>query len=434
MTARFVVMPSVSRAFLLAVGKKARARFAQTSAPIANCTVNENTSGFPTAWGGGGICILGRNTTISDCNIIANLAERGGGIYSHGGGGIVTNCIITDNVAEERGGGIFNSSAYDHNYNLSIDNCLIAHNLAGLYGSALCCTDNGIADISNSAIVANYNFSMFPEFVRYGVVCVENDSELSIKNCTITGNVPKGFCCYDEQGYTIGCINNSSLNIENSICWNSPASFHDEIGEIFLRDNSSTHIRYSDIRNGQEGVDIDPGCILDWGTGNINADPCFVDSGYWDPNGTPDDWEDDFWLDGDYRLLPDSPCIDTGDPNYIPIPGETDLDGNPRIVNGIVDMGAYELPLSDPLELLEMLAEDVSGLGLHKGIETSLLAKLNTAIKKLQDDNEKNDVAAEKALQAFINAVQAQSGKKIPESDADALITAAQQILDLLTG
>jgi len=86
------------------------------------------------------------------------------------------------------------------------------------------------------------------------------------------------------------------------------------------------------------------------GTGNIDADPLFIDVS-----------------DGDLRLLPDSPCIDAGDNTAVPPdsadldndgntvePIPWDLDGNPRFVdqpevpdtgNGtapIVDMGAYE--------------------------------------------------------------------------------------------
>jgi hypothetical protein len=62
--------------------------------------------------------------------------------------------------------------------------------------------------------------------------------------------------------------------------------------------------------------------------------------GYWDSNGA--------WENGDYHLLQSSPCIDTGDPNYVPEPNETDLDGRPRVLDGdndgidVVDMGAYE--------------------------------------------------------------------------------------------
>ncbi|NIP51310.1 MAG: hypothetical protein GWO08_03060, partial [Gammaproteobacteria bacterium] len=44
--------------------------------------------------------------------------------------------------------------------------------------------------------------------------------------------------------------------------------------------------------------------------------------------------------------MPDSLCVDTGDPNYIADPDETDLDGNPRMIGGRIDMGAYEAPPS----------------------------------------------------------------------------------------
>ncbi len=49
-------------------------------------------------------------------------------------------------------------------------------------------------------------------------------------------------------------------------------------------------------------------------------------------------------LVADWRVLPNSPLIDAGDPNtafitYLPT---TDMDGNPRIGNNIADIGAYE--------------------------------------------------------------------------------------------
>jgi hypothetical protein len=80
-------------------------------------------------------------------------------------------------------------------------------------------------------------------------------------------------------------------------------------------------------------------CIQGWtggfgGIGNIDVDPCFVSLSYWDAN--------DVWVEGDYHLLPGSPCIDAGDPNYIAEANETDLDGRPRVINDRIDMGAYE--------------------------------------------------------------------------------------------
>ena len=66
------------------------------------------------------------------------------------------------------------------------------------------------------------------------------------------------------------------------------------------------------------------------------------------------------------------------------------------------------------------------------GIENSLVAKLDNALAKLQDGNPNNDGAAINKLQAFINQVEAQSDNQIPEEDANTLIAAAQEIIDLL--
>jgi hypothetical protein len=62
---------------------------------------------------------------------------------------------------------------------------------------------------------------------------------------------------------------------------------------------------------------------LQGGEGNIADDPRFVDAAA-----------------GDYRLSDGSPCADAGANAFVH--GTTDLDGNPRIMNGTVDMGAYE--------------------------------------------------------------------------------------------
>ena len=57
-------------------------------------------------------------------------------------------------------------------------------------------------------------------------------------------------------------------------------------------------------------------------------------------------YQNNFGAFGDYHLRPDSPCIDAGDPNYVAEPNETDMDGQPRIIGGRVDMGADEVVIA----------------------------------------------------------------------------------------
>jgi titin len=87
----------------------------------------------------------------------------------------------------------------------------------------------------------------------------------------------------------------------------------------------------------------------------------------------------------------------------------------------------------DPVELLLALAQKVIELNLHNGIENSLDAKLDAALKALQDIKSNNDTAAINTLEAFISTAEAQSGDKIPEADADELIAAALQIIGILS-
>ncbi len=83
----------------------------------------------------------------------------------------------------------------------------------------------------------------------------------------------------------------------------------------------------------------------------------------------------------------------------------------------------------EPTALLELLIQQVLALNLQQGIENSLDAKIDAAIQALDDLNANNDVAACNALQAFINAVDAQGGNQITQVDADALIAAVQEIM-----
>lgn len=117
-----------------------------------------------------------------------------------------------------------------------------------------------------------------------------------VRNCTIIGNL-RGLASYNGE-------------IRNSIIWNN---WNNDI-------SGPANVHWTCVQ------DLD-NC----------TNPQFVDPGHWDFDGQI------FWVEGtDYRLLPDSPLIDAGDPAVMFDPMEIDLDGNARVFNGRIDMGAYE--------------------------------------------------------------------------------------------
>jgi len=83
-------------------------------------------------------------------------------------------------------------------------------------------------------------------------------------------------------------------------------------------------------------------------------------------------------------------------------------------------------------QLIEELLEDIVALNLRAGISNALDAKVEAVMNALGDANENNDVAAINAMNALINAVEAQRGKTLTDDQADMLIAAALEVIDLI--
>jgi len=118
-----------------------------------------------------------------------------------------------------------------------------------------------------------------------------------------------------------------------------------------------------------------------------------------------------------------------GFPCHDPEPGEVASVEIPRVTESALFANCLYWAGADPVELCVDLVGQVEELDLPKGTENSLKAKLENAVKKLGDQN---IVAGINSLNAFINEVEAQRGKKILESDADDLIAVAQYIIEVL--
>jgi len=273
---------------------------------LTNCRFTGNSVPWPAGMGcglGGGIVIDGGKAILTDCIFSGNSARWGGGMFHSQGSLTVANCIFSGNFAYSYGGGMVNGSG---SIPTTLTNCTFSGNFAYSYGGG-----------------------------------IRNSGNATLTNCTFSDN---------SSMFRGGGIYNSgsgSATLTNCILWGNTAA---RGPQAELGGSSALNISYCCIEGGQAGI-YDPYQGLVWGPGNIEADPCFAEPGYWeDPCNTPDAPWDDVWVDGDYHLLPDSPCIDAADPNYVAEPNETDLDGKPRVIGSRIDMGAFEYSPPVPAE------------------------------------------------------------------------------------
>lgn len=220
-----------------------------------------------------GVYISDASPVISNCTIHSHYSQ---GIYCGGASAPqITGCVIRDN---SQGIECAGTSAP------VIAGCTISGNFddfgSGLYG--IRSFETAAPTVINSIIAENDS----------GLGCLGSAS-LSVVNCTIVAN----------RNYGVGGSATAQTAITSSIIWNNTRG---AVSSLL-----SASITYSAVSGGYPG------------SGNIAADPLFVDAGA-----------------DNYRLQPDSPCIDRGNPSLLPV--FTDKDGNSRVVNGQVDMGAYE--------------------------------------------------------------------------------------------
>jgi hypothetical protein len=237
----------------------------------------------------------GTNPTVTNCNFINNRAGDGGGMMNIGSSPTVTNCNFIENTGYT-GGGMNNYTC-----NPIVTNCTFISNTSGGRGA-------GMMNIrSSNPTVTNCKFSENWVVYTGGGMSNEENCNPIVTNCTFSGNTAAGYGSTAGAGGGM-CNGGSNPTVTNCILWN------DTPNEIYNYDITPT-VTYSDVQQGYAG------------TGNIDADPMFTDA-----------------LNGDYRLLSGSPCIDVGNNAAVPSGVTTDLDGHPRIVNNTVDMGAYEIP------------------------------------------------------------------------------------------
>jgi hypothetical protein len=243
--------------------------------------------------------------TIQDgggCESIWGHTSRGGGVCITGGTVELTECIIRDNGACSFGAGMFATNAA-----VAIRRCHFRDNYSRSAGGGIAVWDQARVEIYDS-LIENNEASDWG-----GGVCVSAGSA-RISRSTITGN-------HAREGGGVNVRFGGLVEFDSSTVWGNRGELGgEEDQQVFLHDGQ-VEARYSCIPGAAERFG---------GVGNFGADPRFVDR-----------------LARNYRLQPDSPCINTGDPADQPGIGTRDLDGRPRRLAGRIDVGAYEFGFGD---------------------------------------------------------------------------------------
>ena len=267
------------------------------------------------------------NATIIDCNGSQAQPHRGF-VFNSGedGNSVLAGFTITNGGGLTEGGAIYCDGSAP-----LIRNCIITGNQAN-YGGGICSVVNADATIASCIISGNTALENGGGFYTYA-------SSPSILNCTVVGNKA-------QAGGAVTASGEGNLTIINSIFRDNRATEGNQVAlKVYQQEITEATISYSNIEDGQAGVRIDPGMLLNWGSGIIDADPGFVDAGRWDDAGTPAYSDDDFFINGDYHIIPQSPCADAGDNDSVPV-WLKDIDGQKRSFNGVADIGADEVVTS----------------------------------------------------------------------------------------
>jgi parallel beta-helix repeat protein/predicted outer membrane repeat protein len=263
------------------------------------------------ATSGGGIrCSSSASPWIRNNIIDRNTAKYGGGIYCDLSMAIIEGNIISWNFSDAYGGGMcsmFGSPAI-------VNNVFLRNR----------CKDGAMS--IGGGIYANEIRSFITNNIFYGNkaewgggINLTGTGDPKLTNNTIFNNT----ALYEGGGLRL-TTSWDPVEVVNTIFWNNSAPDGHEIRLGGKTSTSSLSISYCDVMGGQAEISVTTGSTLTWGPGMIDANPSFVNA-----------------TGKDLHLTHTSPCRNTGN-NAAPGIHGKDMEGDPRIAAGTVDMGADE--------------------------------------------------------------------------------------------
>jgi PKD repeat protein len=242
-------------------------------------------------------------------NCIIDCENSGRGFYF--GSGEDANSVV-EGFTIRNGDADYGGAVYCKDSSPTITNCTFSGNSADS-GGAVYCYYSSSPTFTNCTISDNWTGGFG------GGICCTYNSSPTMSSCTIMSNTA-------SYGGAVECYENSMPVLNNTILWGNTGSLGNQIYTNGVM--CAVTLNFCGYANGANDI-AGSGTLTP--NNCINLDPLFVDA-----------------ANGDYRLQATSPCIDAGNNSYIPAGVTTDLDGNPRIVDGnndgtaTVDLGAYE--------------------------------------------------------------------------------------------
>ncbi len=326
---------SVIDGFTITNGREARGGgvWCYFSSPtFLNCVFTANQAVAAQALGGA-VYAAASSAQFINCQLIGNSSDSSSGaLHGHIAGLTVTGCTFVGNSA----GGIGGAICFMHGAS-TVLNSILTGNSAGLQGGGIYCESADLT-LVNSLLAGNTAPTGGGASFRYTLVNLVN-SVFHGNRATTTGGA-------------IHIVLNGNWLIDNCIIWENEAPLGPQ---ITVGTGARLALSHTNLDGGADAIEVAPDATLIWGAGMIDADPLFTTPGFWDAAGTPGDAANDIWINGDYHLLPGSPCVDAGSNGAVAAHTAVDLDGYARFVDcpytpdtgtgtpPIVDLGAYEL-------------------------------------------------------------------------------------------
>jgi predicted outer membrane repeat protein len=276
---------------------------------ISDCLFNCNYSFFS----GGAIYLSDADIKIVHCVFKNNYAGNTGTIYGYGGGlcSMASSPVAMGNEFYTNSStGVGGGASFD-NSNPTFSNNIFINNFSALGGAFGILRSAPTQTLASNLVVNNE-----AKFFGGGICCIRSSPVFS--NLTISGN-------QSSYGGGFYCNDSAVPSVYNSIFWGNSGLGN----SVYIWDvRSAPNFYYCDIEgdiSGFQGSGGQEGYHGDY-ENNLNVNPLFSVSGTYP-----------------FYLSEDSPCIDSGIPDVMDLQlPSIDILGITRVVNGRIDMGAYE--------------------------------------------------------------------------------------------